>query len=117
MAINAVPGGARGGPGVRGPVLVPVNLLPFYMFRLISLSGFLHDTINFDLAKLFNDIQCNSILISSKTDHFEILPLTNHFTGDDINLYRSKFRCPTLGAPLLKKVPQVPQVPQSGNLC
>ena len=58
------------------------------MFRLISLSGFLHDTINFDLATLFNDIQCNSILISSKTDHFEILPLTNHFTGDEINLYR-----------------------------
>ena len=84
------------------------------MFRLISLSGFLHDSINFNLAKLFNDIQCNSILISSKTDHFEILPLTNHSTGDDINLYRSKFRCPTLGAPLLKKVPQVPQVPQSG---
>ena len=84
---------------------MPVNLLPFYM--LISLSGFLHDTINFELAKLFNDIQCNSILISSKTDHFEILPLTNHFTGDDINLYRSKFRCPTLGSSLLKKVPQV----------
>ena len=59
-----------GGPAVAGPVLVPVNLLPFYM--LISLSGFLHDTINFDLAKLFNDIQCNSILISSKTDHFTL---------------------------------------------
>ena len=43
----------------------PVNLLfsLFYlvvsMFRLISLSGFLYDNINFNLAKLFNDIQCN----------------------------------------------------------
>ena len=58
----------QGSPRVAGPVLVPVNLLPFYMFRLISLSGFLHDTINFNLAKLFN--RCNSIL--SKTDHFTL---------------------------------------------
>ena len=47
-------------------VLGPVNLLSFYMFRLISLSGFLHDSNN--LAKLFN--RCNSIL--SKTDHFTL---------------------------------------------
>ena len=54
-AIEAVPG--CGGHAVLGPV----NLL-------ISLSGFLPDTINFDLAKLFN--RCISIL--SKTDHFTL---------------------------------------------
>ena len=58
-------------------------------FRLneISLSGFLHDSNNFKLAKLFHVIRCNSVLIMAEIDHFEILTSINHFSGDDMNSY------------------------------